>query len=328
MDSCPRCAAALRPEDLACPSCHALRYVSELEQLTARARELESEGRYRTSREAWLAALVHLPPNTKQAAWIVRHLEDIEGLDDAPAVGSRAPQTSRAARLGVAGPVVLLLLKGKGIVALLNAKTLITLGGFMAYYAYEFGLAFGVGFGLQILVHELGHYLDIRRRGLPADMPVFLPGLGAYVRWRALGVPDRVRAEVSLAGPFAGAIAAIVCATMYWSSGVAVWAALARAGAWLNVMNLIPVWALDGGQAASVLDRSDRLMLLSLSLVLWLLLGESVFILVAAGAAWRLFTKDLPSQSSRPIRNYFVVLLIGLGVTMWLMPGEGLGLEQ
>jgi hypothetical protein len=56
------------------------------------------------------------------------------------------------------------------------------------------GWAFGLGFAALILVHEMGHYIDITRRGLPADMPVFLPGLGAYVRWRALGVPDETRA--------------------------------------------------------------------------------------------------------------------------------------
>jgi Zn-dependent protease len=218
------------------------------------------------------------------------------------------------------------LFKGKGLLALFNAKSLFTLGAFMGIYAQSFGVAFGIGFALLILVHEMGHYIDIRRRGLPADMPVFLPGLGAYVRWRALGVSDVVRAEVSLAGPLAGVVAAIVCAIVWWNTGSPLWAALARAGAWLNVLNLIPVWALDGGQAFGALDRSDRIVLLSLSVVLWLLLGEAVFMLVAAGAIYRLFTKDLAPAPSRMTMAYMGAVLVALGVVMRLMPGEGAGL--
>jgi len=325
MSGCPRCHAPLAPDALACPSCHALRYASDLERLSTRARDLEANGNHGLSRAAWLEALAYLPPNTTQAAWILNHIREIDALPDTGEAESPAA-THWVARLGAAGPIVLLLIKGKGVFALLNPKTLLTLGGFMAYYAQAFGWAFGVGFGAQILVHELGHYVDIRRRGLPADMPVFLPGLGAYVRWRALGVPDVVRAQVSLAGPASGAIAAATCAVVFAMTGAPIWAALARAGAWLNVINLVPVWALDGGQAASVLDRSDRFVVLSVSLMLWLLLGESVFVLVAGGAAWRLFTADRPPQSSPGIARYFTALLVALGVVVWSMPGDGTGL--
>lgn len=227
MSGCPRCHAPLAPDALACPSCHALRYASDLERLSTRARDLEANGNHGLSRAAWLEALAYLPPNTTQAAWILNHIREIDALPDTGEAESPAA-THWVARLGAAGPIVLLLIKGKGVFALLNPKTLLTLGGFMAYYAQAFGWAFGVGFGAQILVHELGHYVDIRRRGLPADMPVFLPGLGAYVRWRALGVPDVVRAQVSLAGPASGAIAAATCAVVFAMTGAPIWAALAR----------------------------------------------------------------------------------------------------
>src|SRR2546429_5828250 len=32
-----------------------------------------------------------------------------------------------------------------------------------------YGAGFGVGFAALILAHEMGHYIDIRRRGLPAE---------------------------------------------------------------------------------------------------------------------------------------------------------------
>jgi Zn-dependent protease len=63
-----------------------------------------------------------------------------------------------------------------------------------------------------ILVHELGHFIAVRRRGLSADLPMFIPGFGAYVRWNAAGVTTTTRALVSLAGPLAGAIGAAFCA--------------------------------------------------------------------------------------------------------------------
>jgi len=59
-----------------------------------------------------------------------------------------------------------------------------------------------------ILVHELGHLIAVRRRGLAADLPMFIPGFGAYVRWNAAGVTPDTRALVSLAGPLAGALGA------------------------------------------------------------------------------------------------------------------------
>ena len=99
--------------------------------------------------------------------------------------------------LGPLAPLAILLVKGKFLLALFKLKFLLSFGTFIAFYWALFGLKFGVGFALLILVHEMGHFVAIKRRGLPADMPVFLPGFGAYVRWTALGV-TAVRAEAAL----------------------------------------------------------------------------------------------------------------------------------
>jgi Zn-dependent protease len=174
----------------------------------------------------------------------------------------------------------------------------------------------------------MGHYIDVKRRGLPADMPVFLPGFGAYVRWRALGVSLETRAAISLAGPLAGFFAAVLCTILWWQTGNPVWAALARAGAVLNVLNLTPVWVLDGGQAALALSKMERIILLTACLALWLLLGQGLFFLVAVGAAYQVFlARDLPPHSSRAITVYFVAVLIALGVILRLLPGQGFGLQ-
>src|ERR1700730_113988 len=108
---------------------------------------------------------------------------------------------------------------------------------FVVIYSAASGVKFGIGFAVLILIHEMGHFVDIKRRGLPADMPVFLPGLGAYVRWQALGVPLETRAAVSLAGPLAGFLASLACAGLWWQTGHPFWAALARVGALLHLLN-------------------------------------------------------------------------------------------
>jgi len=100
---------------------------------------------------------------------------------------------------------------------------------------------------------------------------------------------------------------------------------IAGAGAWLNALNLIPVWILDGGQAVTALDKMERAVILTTCLALWALSREGVFLLVAAGTVWRLFTKDLPPQPSRSTTAYFVIVLAGLAVVMWLVPGKGFG---
>ena len=115
---------------------------------------------------------------------------------------SRGPPRGRPnwlARLGPLGPFVLVILKGKGLLfAIFKFKFLFSLFSFVAVYWALYGWKFGIGFAVSILIHEMGHYIDIKRRGLPAEMPVFLPGLGAYVRWQALGVTLAQRAQISL----------------------------------------------------------------------------------------------------------------------------------
>ena len=165
-------------------------------------------------------------------------------------------------------PIALFIAKFKFIlIFLLKFKFLLSLFAFFGLYWAEFGWKFGLGFTALIFIHEMGHFVDVKRRGLPAEMPVFLPGFGAYVKWQALGVSEEVRAEISLAGPFAGLLAAIACAGVWWYNGGSqgimtpigsLFVALAAIGAWLNAINLIPVYILDGGQAIHALNRDAQ----------------------------------------------------------------------
>lgn len=214
------------------------------------------------------------------------------------------------------------------LAAVFKLKFLLSFVAFVGFYWAAFGVKFGIGFAVLILLHEMGHFIDIKRRGLPAEMPVFLPGLGAYVRWQALGVPLETRAAISLAGPLAGFLAALACAALWWQTGSPLWAALARVGAVLNLLNLIPVWVLDGGQAVLALSKTERIVLLTACLALWLLLGENMFFLVALGAGYQtFFAGGLPERPSRATTVYYVTVLTALGVIIRMLPVQGLGMQ-
>jgi Zn-dependent protease len=290
-----------------------------MEQLAAHARSLEAHGDLQEARERWLACLPLIPAQSVQAEWIRNHVRELDA-QPSPQSGHSAPGASPqwAKRLGPLGPILL---------ALLKFKSLFSFVAFFGFYWSLWGPRFGVGFAVLILIHEMGHFIDIKRRGLPADMPMFLPGLGAYVKWNALGVSLETRSAISLAGPCAGALAAGICALLWFQTGYGLWAALARTGAWFNALNLIPLWIFDGNSAANALSKLERAVVLVVSAALGYALGEWVFALVAAGMGIRLFTRDAPEERSNAIAAYFVAVLAALAMVLWLVPGHGNGLR-
>jgi Zn-dependent protease len=326
--NCRRCSSDLAAGALVCEKCHALVHSETLDRLAAEAKALEAKGDLRQAREHWLMGLPLLPPNSRQADWIQSHARSLD--DAADRIQPQPPSENKwAQKLGPVGPVAILLAKGKTVLfALFKLKFLLSFASFIALYWAVWGIKFGIGFAVLILLHEMGHFIDIKRRGLPADMPVFLPGLGAYVRWHAIGVPLETRAAISLAGPLAGFLTAVACAVLWWQTGNPLWAALARVGAVLNLLNLTPVWMLDGGQAALALSKMERIILLTACLALWLVLGEGMFFIVALGAGYQIFfAGDLPPHPSRATTIYYLAVLTGLGVVIHLMPGTGLGVR-
>jgi Zn-dependent protease len=329
--NCKRCGHELAPGALACGDCHTLVHAEELERLSAQAKSLEEKGELRQACEQWLSCAPLLPQTSKQAEWVKQHVRALSaqvGSAGVPQMQAPEPENKWGRKLAPLGPVAVLLAKGKMLLAVVfKLNFLLSLVAFIGVYWALYGPRFGIGFALLILLHEMGHYVDIKRRGLPAEMPVFLPGLGAYVRWRALGVSVQTRAAISLAGPLAGWIGSVVCALVWWKTGNGLWAALARASAWLNALNLIPVWIFDGGQAALALTKLERVVLVTVGLLLWAMLGEKIFLLVAAGAAWRVFTKDAAAKPSVAITAYFVALLTVLGIVMRILPGQGAGMR-
>jgi Zn-dependent protease len=123
----------------------------------------------------------------------------------------------------------------------------------VAAYAWIWGWKFAIGFVLLLLVHEMGHVLELRRQGVPASAPLFIPFLGAVVGMKQMPHNVWKEAQVALAGPILGSVGALGV----WIAGEALdsdlLVALAFTGFLINLFNLLPVAPLDGGRAAAAL---------------------------------------------------------------------------
>ena len=121
-------------------------------------------------------------------------------------------------------------------------------------YALIWGWKFAVGFVLLLLVHEMGHVFQLRREGVEASAPMFIPFLGAVISAKSLGKDAAAEARVGLAGPILGSLATLVPLGIWLATGSDFWQALAYIGFFLNLFNLLPVLPLDGGRAMAALS--------------------------------------------------------------------------
>jgi Zn-dependent protease len=121
-------------------------------------------------------------------------------------------------------------------------------------YQLIFGWAFAVGFVLLLLLHEMGHVIQLRREGVEASAPMFIPFLGAVISAKSLGKDAAAEARVGLAGPILGSIATLIPLGLWLATGDDLWRALAYIGFFLNLFNLLPVLPLDGGRAMAALS--------------------------------------------------------------------------
>lgn len=140
--------------------------------------------------------------------------------------------------------------------ALIKVKAVTTLGTMLisiVAYALAFGWPFAVGFVLRLFVHEMGHVIQLRREGVEASAPVFIPFVGALIAVESLGKDAAAEARVGLAGPILGTAATLIPLTIWLATGSDLWRALAYVGFFINLINLLPVLPLDGGRALAVL---------------------------------------------------------------------------
>jgi Zn-dependent protease len=222
--------------------------------------------------------------------------------EPALATASGAPARSGGGLRGVGGIAALVLgvlAKGKGLLVALKAlpfaKFLLT-GGSMAasvaLYAINGGWAFAFGLVLMIFLHELGHGLAMRRAGIEAGWPVFIPFLGAMIAMKGRPTHPRVEADIAFAGPLAGTAVALVCAAIGLLLHSPFFLGLAYVGFFLNLFNLTPLGFLDGGRIARILSRKASIVGAILMGALCLLSPSPQLIFIAGMAALQAFQRD------------------------------------
>jgi Zn-dependent protease len=206
-------------------------------------------------------------------------------------------------------------------------KVLLT-GGTMlisvVVYAFIFGWRYAVGFVALLFVHEMGHFIAARQRGLNVGAPTFIPFVGAWIEMKDMPHDAETEAYVGLAGPLVGTLGALACYFLARDMGPdGQWLlAVAYAGLFLNLFNLIPLSPLDGGRITAVL--SPKLWLLGVPVLLGLfwLNPSPMLILIAVMAApqvmkaWK-FRADDPAhaayyQASAETRLTYAIAYIGL----------------
>jgi Zn-dependent protease len=170
----------------------------------------------------------------------------------------------------------------KGVLLLAPKLKLLTTAGTalvsVAAYSLFFGWTFAIGFVVLLFIHEMGHVIQLRREGVQASAPMFVPFLGAVVMAKSLGENALAEARVGLAGPILGTIGAGVCLVIGETTNSDLFRALAYIGFFLNLFNLLPVVPLDGGRAMAAM--APWMWFVGLGAVAALLLIAPNFILV------------------------------------------------
>src|SRR4029077_10261085 len=121
-------------------------------------------------------------------------------------------------------------------------------------------------------------------------------------------------ARVGLAGPVWGLCASLFALAVYAWTGNALWAAVARAGAWATLFNLIPVWQLDGSRGIRSLNRMQVWMLALLSAAMWMAVEDGMWVLLPLVLAFRAYTKRDQPDPDWPGLMQFAGLIVALSL--------------
>ena len=320
MLTCPACGTVAAPGILQCAGCRRFLHADRLSELARLAEDAEREGRLGDALASWREALRLLPRSAPQAEQVGERIEALLARPEA----RRDPSLARSGQPGAIQGLAWV-----GVVAVLIAglTKLPALAGILGMFGVlwaVFGWKLGAGVLVSLYIHELGHVIAMWRRGLPISAPMFVPGLGAYVRMSerpATAVEDN---RIGLAGPIAGlGIAAIA-----WGAGVLAGSplllAIAKLGALLNLFNLAPVWQLDGARGFSSLVRWQRVVV-ALTLLLGFAVTREGFIAILAIVAAVVAMTGRPARRPDPVgfANFIAVICLLCAIVRLAKPALG-----
>ena len=272
---CADCGSQVGEGINACPQCHRLVHQEKLKELAVRASSAGEGGRLTEEITLWREALELLPEGSKQAGVVTAKIATLRDRIDAGETDRPAESAGPGRRPGMASGLgligvlawkfkfafVFFVTKAKFLFAgLSNLPTLLSMLVYMQRDWNEFGWKFGLGFVLSIYLHEMGHVAAITRYGMQASAPMFIPGLGALIRLSSRPVDPIEDSAIGLAGPKWGLGTAVACWLTALATGSGLFGAIARAGALINLFNLIPLGPLDGGRGFNALSFPQRLL--------------------------------------------------------------------
>jgi Zn-dependent protease len=313
VQTCPDCATEWGRGLLACPGCQRLVHRDALRTLAEEAESAARAGDAPASLVSWRRALELLPAGSRQHAVLTEKVVALsrEVEHERPASTGPAAQSGRGRWIGTFGVLGGLLWKFKVIAVLLLSKAKLLLLGLtklptllsalasFGVYWTVWGWRFALGLIVTMYVHEMGHVFALRRFGMRATAPMFVPGLGAFVRMEQYPISPREDARVGLAGPMWGLAAAAAAWAGALATGWPSWAAVARTAAWLNLFNLLPLASLDGGRGFRSLSRGQRWAMVGCLALAWAFSHEAIVGLLCIVAAVRASV----GQSAEPDRG-------------------------
>ena len=315
---CARCGTELPPDALACPACGALVHADTLKELAAAAETAAAAGDLVAARTRWASALALLPARSQQYAAIKSRLDELTRRISETSPQPAAPETAKPWwGRGLAGLGMAALLLGSKLKFLLlgltKASTFVSMFAFFGVYWSIYGWPLALGLVVAIYVHEMGHVAMLRRLGIAAGAPMFIPGVGAFVLLKQHVSDPLTDAKIGLAGPVWGLCAGLTALAVYFLSGSRIWFAIAQLTGFINLFNLTPVWQLDGSRGFHVLSRGERWALVAVVAIALLLTEQRLLFIVGGVAVWRSLQRDAGPGDTRVLAT-FAGLVIALSL--------------
>ncbi len=180
------------------------------------------------------------------------------------------------AKSGKMSSIVLLSI-GLKLFKSLKVIKLALVGASVAVYSVMFTLEFALALVAVLVFHEYGHVRAMKKFGIPTKGFYLIPFFGGV----ALGDKARTQWEelyISMMGPVFGLVMTAVFYVIFLITGSHFCGLVTATSALLNLINLFPVYPLDGGRVVKALVFSRRN-----QLALILLLTVSA---ICAYAAW------------------------------------------
>ena len=209
----------MAPALLACPGCGRLVYADLLAALAETAHDATERGDSPATVAAWRQAVVLLPIDSKQHQVVAQKIAELNRMIAMRAFPPSAEAGGNGAATGTTtvGEFGLFLENLKAlVVGLANRTTFLSMLLSLGVYWIVMDWKIAAGLVLSIYVHEMGHVIVLRRYGVQATAPVFIPGLGAFIRLQDRPASRKDEADIGLAGPIYGLAAAAVALGLWW----------------------------------------------------------------------------------------------------------------